>query len=102
MAHNNMGVIYMNEGKLDEAALEYQAELKNNPYYDNSLFNLGLVDFRQGKTDEAVKLWEETISVNPDYTDAYKNLIAYYQQKGNQEKMNEYIQILYQRGLISQ
>jgi Flp pilus assembly protein TadD len=40
MVHNNIGVIYMNQGKFTEAEAEFNKELEINPGYDRALSNL--------------------------------------------------------------
>ncbi len=40
MAHNNLGVIYMNQGRYSQARSEFYAELEVNPGYDKAINNL--------------------------------------------------------------
>jgi pentatricopeptide repeat protein len=86
MAHNNLGLIYMDEGRLDETEMEYKKEIEINPIYDAVYFNYGLLFYKEGKKDEAINAWNQTIKINPEYSAAYNNLVLVYLE---QEKYNE-------------
>jgi Flp pilus assembly protein TadD len=74
MAHNNLGVILMRGGRLEQAEKQYLLELRVNPGYDNALYNLGLIYAAQGRFSEAAALWERTLAVNPEHPDAREKL----------------------------
>lgn len=67
------------EGKLVEAAAEYQALLRRAPGYAEAHANLGVVLARLGRYKEAVKAYETAYRLAPRLTPILLNLgIAYY------------------------
>jgi Tfp pilus assembly protein PilF len=85
MAHNNIGVIYLNQGKLQQAQIEFEKELKINPNYDLALTNLGIVFYRQNKLDQAAFYYQKAIMINPS-SQNYLALVEIYQKKNEPEK----------------
>ncbi len=70
--HNNLGNIYANTGKIDEAKAEFQKAAEINPggasqYY----FNYGAVLYNTGKMDDAADAFKKCISIDPKKADAY-------------------------------
>jgi len=55
----------MREGRLDEAAAEFQAALKANPGLAEAHFDLGLVYQLQGKFDEAIASIQKALALKP-------------------------------------
>ena len=47
-AHYNLGVVYGQQGRTDEAIREYQAALRINPDYAEAHYNLGVVYWATG------------------------------------------------------
>jgi tetratricopeptide (TPR) repeat protein len=78
MAHNNLGIIYMNKNMDKLAEAEFRKELDNNPTYDKALFNLGMIYSKQGRGKEAEELWKKVIIGNPSNIDSYYQLALYY------------------------
>jgi tetratricopeptide (TPR) repeat protein len=82
VAHNNLGYLCADRGKIDEAILHFEAAArirsgKQNPHYNaGSAFmqmNLGDALARKGQSDEAMAHYEEAIRLQPYYADAYYN-----------------------------
>src|SRR3989344_3045551 len=67
MAHNNLGLVYVNQNKFTEAEEEYKKEIEINPYYDNVYYNLGLLYWQEKRYDEAVSNWKKTLEINSNY-----------------------------------
>ena len=70
--HNNLGNLYANGGKVEEAKAEFQKAADINPggasqYY----FNLGAVLYNTGKMDDAVEAFKKCSSIDPQKADAY-------------------------------
>ena len=65
-AHCNLGVIYGQQGRTDEAIREYQAALRINPDYDEAHYNLGVIYRQQGRIDEAIREYQAALRINPD------------------------------------
>ncbi len=81
-AHYNLGVVYGQQGRIDEAIREYQAALRINPDYAEAHHNLGLVYGQQGRTDEAIREYQAALRINPDYAEAHYNLGVVYGATG--------------------
>ena len=78
-AHANLGVTYMNKGRLDEARTALQKALALDAENAGAQYNLGLVYDKMGKTDEAISAYEKSVAINPRFASAYQNLgIAYF------------------------
>jgi tetratricopeptide (TPR) repeat protein len=78
-AHANLGVTYMNKGRLKEALVTLQKALALDAQNAGAQYNLGLVYDKMGKLDEAILAYEQSIAINPRFARAYQNLgIAYF------------------------
>jgi len=62
IAHNNLGGVLSAEGKLDEAATEFQAALRLKPADASAHSNLGVIDARQGHYDNAIAQYHAALS----------------------------------------
>ena len=52
-AHNNLGIIYRQEGRLPAAVVHFRAAVRLNPNFLQARYNLGEALLRQGQNDEA-------------------------------------------------
>lgn len=66
-AHNNLGVIYLNAGKLYEAAGEFEWARKLMPGHPDPRLNLGLALERGGRVDEAMDAYRAALSLAPEH-----------------------------------
>lgn len=66
-AHNNLGVIYLNAGKLYEAAGEFEWARKLMPGHPDPRLNLGLALERGGRIDEAIETFRAALSLAPEH-----------------------------------
>jgi len=73
-AHNNLGVVYANEGRLDKAEEEFRTALQIRPDFLDARNNLGKVYLKQGLKERAKKEFDEVRRFNPDYYKARKKL----------------------------
>lgn len=69
-AHNNLGVLFLKQGKLYEAAHEFEWARKLLPGHPDPRVNLGIVMETAGRTDEALAAYEAALEVYPDYLPA--------------------------------
>jgi len=74
LAHNNLGYIYVEQNRLDEARVQFIEALRIKPDYSEAFNNLGVVYSRTGHIDEAIEQYQNALKVNPDYGDAENNL----------------------------
>ena len=85
-AHNQLGMIYAESGRLDEAVSEFRQALANLLYETPSfaMNNLGWAYYKQGKYNEAIAQYEEILKRDPASTIlplVEKNMgVAYYAQ----------------------
>ncbi|MDD5234463.1 MAG: tetratricopeptide repeat protein [Syntrophales bacterium] len=74
LAHNNIGLAFLERGDLDTAAMHFQKAMSYNPRQSFAFNNLGMVYHKQGRTDDAVSLFWQALLINPDSAEAYSNL----------------------------
>ena len=73
-AHNNLGNVFSDQGKPDEAVACYQRALQLKPDYADAHNNLGNVFKDQGKPDEAVACYQRALQLKPDFAEVHNNL----------------------------
>jgi Flp pilus assembly protein TadD len=66
-AHNNLGVLYLKEDKLYEAANEFEWARKLMPGHPDPRMNLALTLEKAGQVDEAIRTYETTLEVYPGH-----------------------------------
>ena len=75
MAHINLGLLYQEEGRLDEAAAHFRQSLEiEHPEHDKALFNLGRLLEEQSRLDMAREHYEQALAINPHHADSHNNL----------------------------
>ncbi|HIE44496.1 MAG TPA: tetratricopeptide repeat protein [Candidatus Omnitrophica bacterium] len=72
--HNNMGNIYSDIGKYEEAIASYKKAIKFNPDYAEAYYNLGNTYRKIGETEKAMVSFEKAIEANPAHAKAFNNL----------------------------
>ncbi|HEY0946224.1 MAG TPA: tetratricopeptide repeat protein [Opitutaceae bacterium] len=73
-AHNNLGLVLAESGRIDEAIAHFEAALRLFPRNPDALNNLALVLVRAGRLPEAVVRFEAALALAPDSADAHLNL----------------------------
>ena len=66
MAHNNLGMTLADQGRIDEAIVEYRHSLKLNPNFAKTHNNLGKALADQGRRDEAIQQYRRALELSPD------------------------------------
>jgi tetratricopeptide (TPR) repeat protein len=66
MAHNNLGAVLADTGKLDEAMEHYRRSLALNPDNAEAHNNWGLALVKQGSVDEAIAHHRRALELSPD------------------------------------
>jgi len=85
---NNLGTLYLLEGKWDKAIKWFQKAADDVTYQTPQFAynNMGLAYFNKGTVEKAVSSYEEALKLTPSYSPAYFNLGTAYEAMGKQEK----------------
>ena len=70
--YNNLGILYFQQDKLEQATDAFNTALKINPRSVVSLNHLGIISRRDGKFKQAQDYYERALKIDPDY--AYTHL----------------------------
>lgn len=65
-AHNNLGVLFLNRGKLYEASIEFEWARKLMPGHPDPRTNLAIALERAGRTSEAIESYRAALEVAPE------------------------------------
>jgi tetratricopeptide (TPR) repeat protein len=75
MAHNNLGLLYDDQGASDKAIAEYEETLRLKPDLPRTHDNLGHAFARMpGRLNDAVAHYEEALRLKPDFAEAHNDL----------------------------
>lgn len=69
-SHNNLGVLLLQQGKLYEAAEEFEWARKLMPGHPDPRVNLAMTLERAGKTNDALMAYDAALDVFPNYLPA--------------------------------
>jgi tetratricopeptide (TPR) repeat protein len=72
--HLNLGSIYAEQNRFDEAISEIKTALQLRPDYSDAYNSLGVAYSKQNLLDEAISAYKTAVQLRPDYADAYNNL----------------------------
>ena len=73
-AHNDLGSVRFDQGRLPEAAAEFQEAVRLDPAYAEAWNNLGVARAQQGRRPEAEEAYRRALALRPAYADARCNL----------------------------
>jgi tetratricopeptide (TPR) repeat protein len=82
----NMGLLYMETGRLDSASQAFQLAALLAPYRPETHFNLGLLDERLGMYQKAEQELLLSLKIDPDQDDARNTLGVIYAEQGNYQR----------------
>ncbi|MGA2787509.1 MAG: tetratricopeptide repeat protein [Verrucomicrobiota bacterium] len=74
IAHNNLGGVFRDQGRIEEAGAQFQMALAINPDFAEAHNNLGVVLAQQGREEEAIAQFQQALAIKPDYAEAHYNL----------------------------
>jgi len=74
LAHNNLGNVLLQQGKISDALGHYEQALRLEPDRAETQINLGNVSFQQGRVNDALGYYEQALRLKPDYAEAHNNL----------------------------
>jgi superkiller protein 3 len=78
----NLGSVYLEKGKLDEAIAEFKQVIAIKPRHTGAYTNLGVVYSRKNRLDEAIAVYKQALAINPDSEEAHINIGTAYGKKG--------------------
>ena len=70
MAHNNLGIVLFEKGRLDDAIAHYRTTLQMQPNFWDADYNLGTALLGKGQVDEAIFHCDKAVSMQPNDPDA--------------------------------
>lgn len=85
-AHNNLGVLYLNQDKLYEAAGEFEWAKKLLPGHPDPRMNLALVFESAGRTDEALATYATALEVYPEHLPSMQALARLQVRAGKRDE----------------
>jgi len=74
LAHNNLGLLLLNQGRANEAIRHYFKAIKIKPRWALAHYNMGVAKAGQRKFAEAIEHYSEAIKLNPNSSKAHNNL----------------------------
>lgn len=89
-AHNNLGLVLVKQGKLDEAERHYLKAIDIDPNVPNPYLNIGVIADKNGDLENAQKLYEKAITIDPDYYDGHLTLGGFFLKQGNYQKSSHH------------
>jgi protein O-mannosyl-transferase len=74
MAHTNIGIVFLQQGKIDDAIAHYRLALQMQPDSWDAEYNLGTALVAKGQVDEAILHCERAVGMRPTDPDAQVSL----------------------------
>jgi tetratricopeptide (TPR) repeat protein len=90
MAHNNLGVLLLDRGEIDEAIARCRESVRLNPRNGLAWNNLGLALVGRGETAEAIKAYDRAIELRPNQAEFYGGKAYALEHAGKREEAREY------------
>ncbi|HXC36487.1 MAG TPA: tetratricopeptide repeat protein [Candidatus Acidoferrales bacterium] len=81
-SHFFLGNLFLAQGRLDEAEVEYQRTLALFPESADAYGGLANVLFNQGRLDDAINDFQKALELNPEFVEAHNNIGFCFLQKG--------------------
>lgn len=98
-SHNNLGVVFLQQGKLYDAAGEFEWARKLMPGHPDPRMNLALVFESAGHTDDALAGYATALEVYPEHLPTIQALTRLQVRSGRQDdRTSEYLKTVAFRG----
>ena len=86
MARNNLGTVFLQKGRLEEAVACFQEALEIQPDSPNAHFNLGHILLKQGRLDEAAAHFQRVLEIQPNDPKTHSDLGLVLMQQGQTDE----------------
>jgi len=73
LAHDNLGSIFFQKGRMDEAFDQFQKALAIQPDYAQVNYNLATLFVQKGQVEKAIACFQKALAIKPNYTEAHYN-----------------------------
>lgn len=83
IAHANLGVAYLDDGRVEEAVIHFRRAIEVAPYRVEAYINLGNIASRQGRQSEAAGYYQQALALAPDDAQVAFRLGETYLRLGN-------------------
>lgn len=90
--HNDLGMVYMQQNRLNDAISEFSESIRLNAKFPASFYHRGYAYMRTGNIDAAIQDLTIAISLDPKLGAAYQNMGALYYQMHNFKEAQYYSQ----------
>lgn len=81
-SHFDVGLMFLKQDQVDNAAIEFRKALALDPDYAEARDSLGLIYLKRGQLNEAAKELQSAISIEPRFGGAHINLGIVYGREG--------------------
>ncbi len=88
-AHNNLGVLYLSQGKLYEAAAEFEWARRLMPGHPDPRINLGSVYEKAGRHDDALASYQSALDAYPEHLQATQSLVRLQVRTGKRDSATQ-------------
>jgi tetratricopeptide (TPR) repeat protein len=82
LAHNNIGNIFMSQGRLKEAVKHFRAAMLHKPDLTEAYYNCGLALGKLNRLAEAIMYHHEALRIRPSYSKAAAMLVTIHNNLG--------------------
>jgi tetratricopeptide (TPR) repeat protein len=94
-AHNNLGVVFLKQGKRYEAANEFEWAKKLMPAHPDPRVNLAMTLEEAGKVDDAIASYTAALEVYPGYLPAVQGIARVTLRAGREdERLPEWLEAI--------
>jgi tetratricopeptide (TPR) repeat protein len=77
-----LGLIYLKQGKTEQAITEFLEEIKHHPYNSKAYYNLGYVYENQKQFADAIIQYQRVLEISPNFGIARDNINNIYLKQG--------------------
>jgi protein O-mannosyl-transferase len=86
LIHNNLGNVFSEQGRFDEAIGHFNQALEIRPNHPDTHMNLAVALTRQGRFDEAMGHFNQALEIRPNHPDTHMNLAVALMRQGRFEE----------------